>query len=85
MELKNTVELMESTDFKDRTKAEYYQLKIRTEKLENMLNKYKNGTLDFVPNCSYDLLYTQLCSMKIYLNILKERAKIEDIDLTWEK
>lgn len=28
-ELKDTIELMNSSDYKDRFKAEYYQLKIR--------------------------------------------------------
>ena len=31
MELKDTVDLMLSTDYKERFKAEYYQLKIRTK------------------------------------------------------
>ena len=53
MELKDTVELMNSADFKERFKAEYYQLKIRTEGLITMLDKYKNGTLNFTPNGSY--------------------------------
>ncbi|MDY2736061.1 crAss001_48 related protein [Intestinibacter sp.] len=81
MELKNTVDLMLSKDFKDRFKAEYYQLKDRTEKLEKMLYGYRNNTLKFKPKCSYELLDAQLSSMKTYLNILKERAKIENISL----
>ena len=32
MELKDTIKLMESDDYKDRLKAEYYQVKIRREK-----------------------------------------------------
>ena len=50
MELKNTVDLMLSKDFKDRFKAEYYQLKDRTEKLEKMLYGYRNNTLKFSGN-----------------------------------
>ena len=46
-----------------------------------MLIKYKAGTLGFTPNCSYDLLHTQLVYMEAYKNILDERAKIENIDL----
>ena len=82
MELKNTIELMLSNDFKERFKAEYHQLNNRIAGLQGMLIKYKQGTLDFVPNCSYDLLQTQLVFMKAYRNILEERAKIENIDLT---
>lgn len=33
MELKDTIKLMESKDYKERFKAEYYQTKIRWEKL----------------------------------------------------
>ena len=36
-ELKDTIELMNSSDYKDRFKAEYYQLKIRYTKLHAML------------------------------------------------
>ena len=81
MELQDTIELMNSDDFKDRFKAEYYQLKIRLEGLERMLKAYKEGTLDFKPNCSYDLLHEQLVYMKNYKRILEERAKIENIEL----
>ena len=76
-----TVPLMQSEDFKDRSKAEYYQLKIRYERLSKMLEKYREGTLDFTPNCSYDLLHTQLVYMEGYMRILEERAVIEDIEL----
>ena len=81
MELQNTIALMESSDFKDRFKAEYYQLKIRTEKLAAMLDKYENRTLEFTPKCSIELLNTQYEFMKAYLHILQERATIEGIEL----
>ena len=81
MKLQDTIELMNSKDFKDRTKAEYYQLKIRHEGLARMLKKYKEGTLEFVPNCDYDLLHTQLVYMEWYMNVLEERTKIENIEL----
>lgn len=38
-ELKDTIELMNSSDYKDRFKAEYYQLKIRYTKLHPILFK----------------------------------------------
>lgn len=81
MKLQDTVDLMLGTDFKDRFKAEYYQLDNRIAGLQGMLIKYRQGTLDFVPNCSYDLLHTQLVYMEAYRDILEERAKIENIDL----
>lgn len=43
MELKDTATLMVSSDYKERFKAEYYQLKIRLEKLKCMLQKWDNG------------------------------------------
>lgn len=84
MKLQDTIDLMNSIDFKDRIKAEYYQLKIRYNGLQNMLKKYKEGTLEFIPNCSYDLLHTQLVYMKLYIDILEERARIENIYLEGE-
>ena len=81
MKLQDTIELMNSEDFKDRTRAEYYQLKIRHEGLARMLKKYKEGTLEFVPNCDYDLLHTQLVYMINYLCVLEKRAEIENIKL----
>lgn len=40
MNLKETVPMMESADYKERFKAEYLQLKIRVNGLRNMLKKY---------------------------------------------
>ena len=81
MELKDTIELMNSNDYKERFKAEYLQLEIRVNGLRNMLKKYKDGTLTFKPSCSYDLLNGQLKSMEMYAQYLEERAEIEGIDL----
>ena len=81
MELKTTIEMMNSADFKERFKAEYFQLVIRREKLKAMLEKYKAGTLSFTPNCSYELLYEQVVHMKQYQRILEERARIENVEL----
>ena len=80
-ELKETVELMLSNDYKERFKAEYYQLKIRIDRLDNMLSKMGNDELNFTPTCSYELLQNQLKAMLLYEIFLKERAKIEKIDL----
>ena len=80
-DLKNTLGLMLSDDFKDRAKAEYHQLKIRCEKLEAMCKKYAAGELAFTPNCSLELLQEQLGYMQKYLGVLELRAEIEEIDL----
>lgn len=80
-ELKDTVTLMLSGDYKDRFKAEYYQLKIRHEKLLDILARHDTGTLDFEPECSIGLLAEQCGAMGRYLKLLESRAKIEGIDL----
>ena len=79
--LADTVELMNSADYKERFKAEYYQLKIRRTKLEQMVCKYNDGTLGFTPTCPMEIFSKQLNAMKQYMDILEERAKLEKIEL----
>lgn len=81
MELKETVNLMNSISYKERFKAEYLQTKIRYDKLDNMLIKYEAGVLDFTPDCPIEILENQLYYMKQYLNTLRIRAEIEKIEL----
>jgi len=81
MKLQDTVEQMNSANYKDRFIAEYMQLKIRMIGLIEMLRKYKLGTLSFTPSCSYDLLNGQLKAMDMYASYLEERAIIEGIEL----
>lgn len=77
MELKDTYTLMISNDYSDRLKAEYYQLKIRTDRLSQMLQKYEEGKLGFMPNSPIELLKQQLKVMLDYLEILRDRILIE--------
>lgn len=81
MKLNETVEMMNSSDYKERFRAEYLQLKIRMDGLSAMLEKYRNGTLNFKPSCSFELLQSQLFFMRKYSKCLEERAKIENIEL----
>lgn len=81
MELKETVDLMNSEDYKERFKAEYLQTKIRYEKLTKMLVKMDAGTLDFEPTCSRVVLFRQKRAMAEYLNVLEIRAEVEGITL----
>jgi len=81
MELKDTIELMDSEDYKERFKAEYLQTKIRYEKLHKMVIKYEAGTLDFEPSCSIEILKQQKSYMGNYLYTLEVRAEIEGIEL----
>ena len=80
-ELKQTVELMNSSDYKERFKAEYYQLKIRYDKLHNMCEKWDKDELDFTPTCSRFTYARQLNAMAFYLKILEERAIVEKVEL----
>ena len=81
MELIDTVDLMTSDDYKDRFMAEYYQVKIRYQKLKSILDKYEEGTLDFEPSCSISLLMVQREIMEDYLNVLQDRAITENISV----
>lgn len=81
MELKETTEMMNSTDYKERFKSEYFQAKIRYDKLDDMTVKYEAGTLNFTPTCSLELLKEQKMHMGCYIRCLKIRAEIEGIDL----
>ena len=88
-ELSQTCEMMCSKDYRDRLKAEFYQLKFRTEKLENFIAKInaqyhttKNDSCSYIEHdCDLDLLEQQLEAMKKYLFILKQRAVIENINI----
>lgn len=81
IELKDTVPMMISDDYKERFVAEYSQLSIRYKKLYAVLEKYAADKLDFKPTCPIEILYEQLDHMEAYLNVLKIRAKYEDIEL----
>ena len=88
MELKDTIEMMQSDDYKERFKAEYHQTKIRYEKLKAFCNKIEASTLvhPSVANepehdCPLFLLRDQQKSMGEYLHVLELRAIIENIEL----
>lgn len=81
MELRDTVEMMNSADYKERFKAEYYQTAIRYGKLKTMVDKYNNGTLEFKPTCPMSIYDIQLRAMRDYLTILEARATIEGVEL----
>ena len=81
MQLRETVNMMNSRFYKDRFKAEYFQLKIRYEKLHSMLIKNEAGVLEFKPTCPVSKLMEQKRYMGEYLRMLEIRAAIEGIDL----
>lgn len=91
MELKDTIEMMISKDYKERFKAEYYQTKERYERLKNFNNKieayelldYEKKIFTEKPkhDCPLSLLKEQQKAMGQYLHILEIRAVIEKIEL----
>lgn len=80
-ELHDIIGLMCSEDYKDRFKAEYLQLKMRYNKLHNMVVKYEANKLEFKPSCDIELLKKQKAAMGNYLYCLEVRAQVEGIDL----
>ena len=80
-ELKETTDLMVSHDYKDRFKAEFYQLNIRITKLEIFIRRARNNDLNFKPACPIGLLEEQLRAMRAYQSILYSRATEENITL----
>ena len=81
MNWKDTVEMMNSDDYKERFKAEYYQLVTRYRGLKTMLVKWNKGTLNFEPICPRSTYDMQIKAMADYMAILEARAAIEGIDL----
>lgn len=80
--LADTIPYMNSSDYKDRFIGEYWQTKIRYDKLHDMTVRYEAGKLNFTPSCPLDLLKEQKKYMGMYLNKLEIRAILEEIDLT---
>ena len=80
-ELKDTVSLMCSDDYKERFKAEYAQVAVRYEKLKAMLDKWDTGKLNFTPTCPRSIYNFQIRAMADYIASLEARAAIEDIKL----
>ena len=81
MELKDTVEMMNSTDYKERFKAEYQQVVIRYKKLKDMLDKWDNDKLTFTPTCPRSTYNMQIKAMTDYIAVLEARAVMENVEL----
>ena len=79
--LADTIPYMNSSDYKDRFIGEYWQTKIRYDKLHDMTVRYEAGKFNFTPTCPLDLLKEQKKYMGMYLNKLEIRAVLEEIDL----
>ena len=80
-ELRDTIEMMNSGDYKERFKAEYYQVVIRYQKLKSMLDKWDNGQLEFTPTCPRSTYNMQITAMTDYIAVLEARAVMEGVEL----
>ena len=80
-DLYDTVGPMLSDDYKMRFVAEYWQTKIRYERLHKLIIQMESGTCDFKPDTPLELLKEQKKAMGYYLYALEVRAEIEKIHL----
>lgn len=80
-ELRDTIEMMNSKDYKERFKAEYYQVVIRYQKLKSMLDKWDNDQLEFTPTCPRSTYNMQITAMTDYVAVLEARAVMEGVEL----
>lgn len=84
-ELKETIAFMTSADYKERFIAEYWQTKIRYEKLKDFCNTIEAAEISRLTppdhDCPVCLLRDQQSNMGQLLHVLELRAKIEHIDL----
>ena len=81
MELRDTIIMMQSEDYKERFRAEYCQTVIRFDKLNQMLKKWDRDQLAFEPTCPRSTYNMQLKAMADYIAVLEARAVMEKIDL----
>lgn len=81
MKLSDTIEMMNSADYKERFFAEYSQLVIRFNGLKSMLEKWDSDELSFTPTCPRSTYKIQIDAMESYIAILEARAKMENITL----
>lgn len=73
--------LMQSADYKDRFRAEYWYVKTTHDRLTALLQKWDTGTLDFTPDCPRSIYDLQTAAMKDYITVLEARAAIERVKL----
>lgn len=76
MTLTETIPMMTSDDYRERFKAEYYQLKIRASKLQSIIQHDMD-----LANSPKIILERQINAMLDYLSTLALRAEFEGIDL----
>lgn len=80
IELKDTIYLMISNNYKERFIAEYTQLMLRYGKLSDLIIRYKKEKY-IIGSMDIEDLEEQVVIMKKYIDILQKRAKKEHIKL----
>lgn len=81
MDLKDTVELMISPNWKDRFVAEYLQTKIRYEKLHKLIVKREVHKHGFDTPVPFESWKEQAYHMGLYLYELEKQAVLHGIEL----
>ncbi len=77
--LEETVGGMLSPSWRERFLAEYHQVKIRADRLHEMIACYEAGTLEFTPESPLKLLKKQEKAMRDYLYCLEVRGETEGV------
>ena len=87
-ELKDTIVAMNSDNYKHRFIVEYWQTRIRRDKLATFIRKIEIANLTGAEppkhDCPLELLEDQKYYMECYLDFLEKRAIIEGINLKVE-
>ena len=76
-----TIQLMNSDDYKERFKAEYYQLVTIYKALKSMLTKWDEGILNFKPTCPRSTYNMQINTIANYIAVLEIRVVMKGVNL----
>lgn len=79
--LEDTVNWMKSTDYQDRLKAEYWQVRIRYKRLHEYLILVELGFETVESKKELELLEKQAKIMKEYQEVLEARAELMGMNL----
>ena len=79
-DLKQTVGLMTSTDYKERLVGEFVQAVIRNKKLERFIEAVNSGAIQPQEHCDMETLDLQDLAMKNYILVLGIRLVEEGIE-----
>jgi len=79
--LSDTVELMNSSRANQRLRGEFWQAQLRYDYLDKYIKRITTGKIKDVPSEKVELLMSQLDVMRAYVDVLKERASLENIEL----